>query len=333
MKSILYIIPYFGELGPNFQMWLHTCKYNSTINWLIYTDDRTKYIYPENVKVVYTTFDELRNKIQNNYDFTICLPTPYKLCDYKVAYGEIFQEELENYDYWGHCDIDLLWGNIRNFITDDILDKYEKIGFQGHSTIYKNNKETNKRYKLEVNGKEIYKDIFSSSNNCFFDERGILDIYDCYNIPYYIKTIFANPSALKYNFQLCYFPKSEQYKDKYQVFVWERGTLYRVYCLKKEIFYEEFMYIHFIRRNMCIQIDNQNDNEKFIIIPNYIRNMPKHLTCEYIKKHSKNKMLLYYYNLIRNKKDKISFLNVFNYFRFRIKAYIKFIFKNDSIRW
>lgn len=332
MKSILYIIPYFGEFRYDFELWLHTCKYNPTINWLILTDDKTEYNYPQNVEVVYTTFEKLKQRIQNKFDFPICLPTPYKLCDYRVAYGEIFQEELQNYDYWGHCDMDLVWGNIRNFITDDILNKYEKIGFQGHSTIYKNDKKINKRYKFSVNGKEIYRDIFSSPDNCFFDERAILDIYDCKNIPYYTKTIFANPSALKYNFQLRYFPKSERYKDKHQIFIWQNGSLYRVYCLGKKILYEEFMYIHFIRRKMNIQIRNVKDKDKFVIIPNFIKDMPENITYEYIKKHSKNNMILYYYNLFRDKKNKISFFNVINYFSHRIKQYIKFIFKNDLLK-
>ena len=51
MKSICYIIPYFGHLPDNFNLWLISCKVNSTVNWLIYTDDKTSYDYPENVKV------------------------------------------------------------------------------------------------------------------------------------------------------------------------------------------------------------------------------------------------------------------------------------------
>ena len=42
------------------------------------------------------------------------------------------------YDFWGYCDIDLIFGNIRKFITDDILDKYDKILSRGHFTLFRN---------------------------------------------------------------------------------------------------------------------------------------------------------------------------------------------------
>jgi hypothetical protein len=37
-----------------------------------------------------------------------------------VAYGEIFANELHEYDFWGFSDIDLIWGNIRNFYTEEL---------------------------------------------------------------------------------------------------------------------------------------------------------------------------------------------------------------------
>ena len=68
----------------------------------------------------------------------VVLHKPYKLCDYRICYGAVFQDFIKNYDFWGFCDIDLLWGNIRTFITEGILNKYDKIGFQGHSTLVRN---------------------------------------------------------------------------------------------------------------------------------------------------------------------------------------------------
>ena len=37
---------------------------------------------------------------------------------------------MVGYDFWGHCDMDLIWGDIRNFITEDVLSKYDKIIIQ-----------------------------------------------------------------------------------------------------------------------------------------------------------------------------------------------------------
>jgi hypothetical protein len=33
---------------------------------------------------------------------------PYKICDWKPFYGHIFREYLVAYDFWGHCDMDII---------------------------------------------------------------------------------------------------------------------------------------------------------------------------------------------------------------------------------
>lgn len=115
-----------------------------------------EYVYPENVRVSYCSFDDIKRKIASLFDFTIELSAPYKLCDYKPTYGHAFEKELKEYDFWGYCDIDLIFGDIRNFITDKILDKFDMIGFQGHSTIFRNSKEVNSRYMLACEKKYIF---------------------------------------------------------------------------------------------------------------------------------------------------------------------------------
>lgn len=322
MKSIAYIVLYFGKFPNNFDIWLYTCKYNPSIDWIIFTDDKSNHNYPKNVKVNYISFDELRDRIQNCYDFEIVLEKPYKLCDFRVAYGEIFEKELKNYDYWGYCDIDLMWGDIRKFITDDILIEYEKIGFQGHSTIYKNTTEVNLRYRKLINNKDVLKNIFNTKESMFFDENIINKIYMENNIKFYSKVIFANISPLTYSFYLRYFPKNLDYKNKNQIFIWQSGKLFRLYCNNEKIYKEEFMYIHFLRREMKskIDIDKIKKIDKMVIIPNKICEAPKIIDINYIKKNSKNKMLLYYIDLIRRKWRKISVRNVYNYFKHRRKS-------------
>lgn len=54
-----FVIPYFGKLPSNIEIFLKTCEYNKNFNWLLFTDDKTKYQYPNNV------FDEWPDKIVN----------------------------------------------------------------------------------------------------------------------------------------------------------------------------------------------------------------------------------------------------------------------------
>lgn len=67
--------------------------------WIVFTDDQTIRNWPDNVLRVFMTFDELKELIQSKFDFEIKIIEPHKLCDYKPAYGYIFEEYLEEADY------------------------------------------------------------------------------------------------------------------------------------------------------------------------------------------------------------------------------------------
>ena len=116
MIKIAVIIPYFGKFPNYFELFLKSCKMNPTIDWIIFTDSKENYHYPANVRRIETTFEELKSRFQKKFDFKIALDSPYKLCDYKVMTGYLFEDYLEGYDYWGYSDVDMLFGDIRKFL-------------------------------------------------------------------------------------------------------------------------------------------------------------------------------------------------------------------------
>lgn len=87
---------YIGELPDMITMWLTSCRYNPTIDFLVITDRKVKYQLPKNVKNLVLSFEEIKQRIQKNFDFDIVLTRPYKLCDYRVCYGEVF---IKNSDF------------------------------------------------------------------------------------------------------------------------------------------------------------------------------------------------------------------------------------------
>ena len=131
MKSIIVIHLYFGRLPSFFELWLRSCEMNSTIDFLICTDQKVD-SNAANIKVFTTNLLEIKKRIEELIKFKVCLSSPRKLCDYKGLYGLIFQEYTKNYDFWGFCDSDLIFGNIRTFLTDDILNNYDHILGLGH---------------------------------------------------------------------------------------------------------------------------------------------------------------------------------------------------------
>lgn len=329
MKTILYIIPYFGKLRDDFPLWLKTCEYNPTIDWLIITDDQTDYNYPSNVKVVYSKFQDIVDRFTELVDFNISLNNPYRLCDFKPAYGEAFKEYIEGYDFWGYCDMDLLWGNIRDFLTDEILTRYEKIGFLGHSTLYHNTLENNKRWRCMGCSEINYKEAFTSLENQFFDERSINEIYQTQHIEIYNKQIFADLTDYHYNFYLTNVERENAFKNKRQIFYWNEGILYRKYIWNRKVYTDEFMYIHFLKRKMKLEL-NVSSN-RWMIIPNKITDQIQVPTYKFVKKNSKPHWFKYFIILFWEKKHKITPLNLVKFLYRRTKKYYILKHKNSNL--
>src|SRR5690606_16467025 len=151
MKSIVLIVPYIGKWPFWFDAYLISIAKNPTINWLFITDCEIPVEYPENVTFVKTTQEEFNRKIDTFFTTTIPL-TPRKICDLRPAFGDLFSNYLDGYDYWGYCDMDIVWGDIRSFISQYDLNKYDIISSRknntsGHFTIFKNCPEINSLYK------------------------------------------------------------------------------------------------------------------------------------------------------------------------------------------
>src|SRR5699024_8951933 len=125
----------------------------------IYTDDVTEYNYPKNVHRIVMNFDECKRIIQSHFDFSIALKSPKKLCDYKCAYGYVFQDYLTDYDWWGHCDLDQVFGDLGTFITDERLNTVDKIYSIGHLTLYRNTEANNQIFMSEIEGRAWYKEV------------------------------------------------------------------------------------------------------------------------------------------------------------------------------
>ena len=296
--KLVFICPYFGKLPNYFPIWLKTCEYNKDIDWLIFTDDKTNYHYPQNVKVNYITFYELKNYIEKQLSTNICLENPYKLCDFKPLYGEIFKTYIKEYDFWGHCDIDCIYGNIRSFITESILKKYDKILFLGHMTLYRNTEEVNNRYKIEFENIS-YKDIISSPKNFAFDESfkslSMNTIYKHKNYPVYEKEIYFDICPLFYRFKRSYYVngKSTLERKNNYIFEWKDGKLLSKNIRKGQIQEKEYAYVHFQKRKININVNEVNKCNHFILVPNEFIEIKKEITINELKKYLKRNRIVY----------------------------------------
>lgn len=223
------------------------------------------------------TFDELKERIQSKFDFEIKITEPHKLCDYKPAYGYIFEEYLEDTDYWGHCDIDTILGNLDFFLSDLLKRDYVKLFCLGHMELYKNTYENNRTFMLPIGERYLYKESFSSSKTTVFDECGsgaenINDIFKYYDKPVYTKDLSMNCSVVPTRFvRVTYYAENDSFcteKTKDALYIFDKGNLFRLYkdARTNKIIREDFLYIHLQLRKM--KFDSHILSERFKILEN-----------------------------------------------------------------
>lgn len=146
------IIPYFGRLPVLAKYFFASCRNNPDFDFLFFTDQSVGFKLPENVflsKLTLKEFNRLTNEKTGNH---FKIKFPYKLCDFKPLYGEIFSDYLKDYTFWGYCDLDMIFGRISDFITPDILNGFDIItakpaGLAGNFTLYKNEVHINSLFR------------------------------------------------------------------------------------------------------------------------------------------------------------------------------------------
>lgn len=263
MSKICIIGIYFGKLPEYIDLWLESCKYNKNIDFLIVTDQEISN-KPKNVNVHRINLADFRNMASDKLKLEVCLKKPYKCCDLKPVYGVILNDFLSGYDFWGHCDFDMIFGDLESYFNKHNLEKYDKFLHLGHLSLYRNNDECNNRYKLDGSLVGDFIDVFTSPLNFGFDEKGgIYQIYKKHGFPMFDQRIFADISKIYKRFQLAL--SDNNYIN--QIFYWENGKVYRAYIENQEIKQDEFIYIHFKERNFCKQNFDINRVKSFYITP------------------------------------------------------------------
>ncbi len=240
--SICLIVPYFGAFPNYFDMWLYSCGRNRDITFLLISNNERPDDLPDNFIYIREEFKDTVARFQRCFDFPICLDSPYKFCDFRPAYGEVFEEELKDYGFWGFVDVDLILGDVRKWLTDELLDSYNKFYVHGHLTVFRNNRESNLLYR-----RMDFRKVFSNSYPFHFDEGGgISEFYSKHGLKQYFKVDMADILPFRYRFS----NTSEDIGRCPQIYRYQDG---RVLCLYEEngkFGEREYIYMHLQKRPM-----------------------------------------------------------------------------------
>jgi hypothetical protein len=170
-NNIAILICYYGKLPWYFSFFVHSCKFNPSISFFIFSDIHFADELPGNVTIISLSLPDLKELASVKLGFEVNIDFPYKLCDLKPAYGLVFSEYITGYDFWGQSDIDIIYGNLRGFLTDEFLNRYDFISLRhdyttGCFALYRNNELMNNMFRRSKDCRKV----FSGSIHFCFDE-------------------------------------------------------------------------------------------------------------------------------------------------------------------
>lgn len=266
MKSIALIILWYGKFNNYFEVWKKSATYNKTVDFYIFTDNGYTDNENSNIHIVHMPISEVKMRFEKIVNTSVKV-FPYKLCDFRPLYGLAFADYVQGYDYWGHCDVDLIFGDIRHFLTDEVL-SYDKVLQRGHFSLYKNCDFMNHLFEktAEKNMAYPYLKALKTNFSCYFDEfLGINIVADMYATVFKdqrIEKVVLDVPAHRLKFY------SPVHKKNYYC-VWDSGRLYRIFENSESDQQEEFMYVHLQKRPMVNEITDDLDTlNLFYIKPN-----------------------------------------------------------------
>jgi hypothetical protein len=146
----LMICPWFGDEPA----WAH--RYHANASLL--REHGYDFLHDRNL-------DEFRARVRDRLGIGCpIIPGSAKIHDFRPAFGELYRDELEGYDFWGHTDYDCVYGRIHMFATDELLDSCDIQTDNGYDylcgpwTLYRNEPRINSLYTLHPDWADLLED-------------------------------------------------------------------------------------------------------------------------------------------------------------------------------
>ncbi|HEV8514315.1 MAG TPA: DUF6625 family protein [Cyclobacteriaceae bacterium] len=189
-NKICFIIPHFGEIPGYFDFFILTAsRLSPTIDFIFFTDQSIKPdSYVTNVFVEKMDILAFNNLCFKKLKIKTSITNGYKLCDLKPMYGLLFEDYLHEYGYWGHCDFDMIFGDIQSLLSKHEYQRFDIFCVQelyasGPFQIFRNLNKVNSFFTISP----TWKNVFLRQDYIGFDEAGDVirqlwagkDIWDC----------------------------------------------------------------------------------------------------------------------------------------------------------
>lgn len=249
---ICLVVPYFGRWPFWMPFFLQSCRYNPSIDWLFFSDCETPANCPPNVRIEHLSFSDYCAQVSERLGIDFAPASPYKLCDLKPALGYVHADRLEGYDFWGFSDIDLVYGNLRQYFTDERLSRYDLYStharrVSGHFCLLRNTRQMREVFMKVPDWQRLLADKAHLS----FDEKDFTRLFiRCKNWPESLRRLvdLCNPLRRRSEFveafttpntRLRWIDGSLRFPRQW---IWDRGSLRNDLDGDREV-----PYFHFIK--------------------------------------------------------------------------------------
>ena len=244
---LIMLIPFFGKWPEWIELFVESCKWNPSVCWRMYTDCGALENKADNVEIVDIKFDDYKKLVSDRLGIHFNPGDPYKLCDIRPSLGYIHEPEIAGFRFFGFGDIDVVYGNIRKFYTDELLDQWDVLSthnerLSGHFTVLRNTPRLRQAFKRIPNYRALlerpeYTDTDETSFGSVFKRRAGFDRLTDY--------IYGKPRLLF----------AERYSTVLSSRGWHDGTMNypaRWFWRKGELTNDrdgdrDFLYLHFMR--------------------------------------------------------------------------------------
>ncbi len=140
---VAFLIPYIGTWPKWSELFFQSCEPNTCVAVLLVCEQPPPCRLPGNVQVIEMDRTELVRRLALATGLNLTALGGHKLCDFRPFFGLAFEDLLRNFEFWGFCDLDIMFGDLKKLLTPDFLESMDvfsahDLQFAGHFTILRN---------------------------------------------------------------------------------------------------------------------------------------------------------------------------------------------------
>ncbi|MCP3941314.1 MAG: hypothetical protein GY710_07510 [Desulfobacteraceae bacterium] len=119
-----FLVPFFGNLPPYFDLWAKSCEANyKNFHWFVYNDKiDTKCRINKAVTLIPYTYEEMVSEFKTHLNINISGYFLRRVCDYRIMFyfTRKEKENLDSFHFIGFTDMDMVYGRLMKFMPENM---------------------------------------------------------------------------------------------------------------------------------------------------------------------------------------------------------------------